>query len=77
MKQRFRLYRRKQGGRYYIHNELTGKQESLHTNDRAKATRLLHAKNEAGELPARLQLVCQKVARNLGNFISGQARTAR
>src|ERR1035438_735017 len=52
MKQQFRLYRRKQGGRYYIHNELTGKQESLHTNDRAKATRLLHAKNEAGELPA-------------------------
>jgi integrase len=52
MKQRFRLYRRKKGGRYCIHNELTGKQESLHTNDRAKATRLLHAKNEAGELPA-------------------------
>jgi hypothetical protein len=52
MKQRFRLYRRKKGGRYYIHNELTGKQESLHTNDRAKARRLLHAKNEAGELPA-------------------------
>src|SRR5277367_3070533 len=52
MKQRFRLYRRKKGGRYYLHNELTGKQESLHTNDRAKATRLLHAKNEAGELPA-------------------------
>ena len=47
MKQRFRLYRRKKGGRYYLHNELTGKQESLHTNDRATATRLLHAKNEA------------------------------
>jgi hypothetical protein len=31
MKQRFWLYRRKKGGRYYIHNELTGKQESLHT----------------------------------------------
>ena len=52
MKQRFRLYRRKQGGRYYIHNELTGKQESLHTNDRAKATRLLHKERGAGELPA-------------------------
>jgi len=52
MKQRFRLYRRKKSERYYIHNELTGKQESLHTSDRAKATRLLHAKNEAGEQPA-------------------------
>jgi hypothetical protein len=52
MRQRFRLYRRKKGGRYYLHNDLTGKQESLHTSDRAKATRLLHANNEAGQQPA-------------------------
>ncbi len=39
MKQRFRLYRRKKGGRYYIHDERTGKQESLNTDDRAKANR--------------------------------------
>ena len=52
MRQQFRLYRRKKGGRYYLHNDLTGKQESLHTSDRAKATRLLHAKNEAGQQPA-------------------------
>ena len=47
MRQRFRLYRRGDSGRYYIHDDLTGKQESLHTSDRATATRLLHAKNEA------------------------------
>ena len=52
MNQKFRLYRRKNGGRYYLHNELTGKQESLHTSDRATATRLLHAKNEAAKQPA-------------------------
>jgi len=52
MRQKFRLYRRKKGGRYYLHNDLTGKQESLHTNDRAKALRLLHAQNEAQEEPA-------------------------
>jgi len=52
MRQQFRLYRRKKGGRYYIHNDLTGKQESLHTSDRAKALRLLHARNEAQEEPA-------------------------
>ena len=36
MRQQFRLYRRKKGGRYYLHNDLTGKQESLQTSDRAK-----------------------------------------
>ena len=43
MKTRFRLYRRHRGGRYYIHDALTGKQESF----RPAAIRLLHAKNEA------------------------------
>jgi hypothetical protein len=38
MKQRFRLYRRGKSERYYIHDDLTGKQESLHTNDRPAAT---------------------------------------
>jgi hypothetical protein len=52
MKQKFRLYRRGKSGRYYIHDEATGRQESLHTTDRAKATRLFHAKNEASEQPA-------------------------
>jgi|GEM_PF-1464073 len=47
MKTRFRLYRRRRGGRYYIHDALTGKQESLQTSDRLAAIRLLHAKNEA------------------------------
>jgi len=52
MKQRFRLYRRKRGGRFYLHDGLTGKQESLTTCDRKEASRLLHAKNEAQDQPA-------------------------
>ena len=52
MKQRFRLYRRKRGGRFYVHDGLTGKQDSLGTSDRAEAVRLLHAKNEAEQQPA-------------------------
>lgn len=51
MKQRFILYRRG-NGKFYAEDTATRKQESLHTNDRAKAIRLLHAKNEATEQPA-------------------------
>jgi len=47
MKQRFRLYRRRRGGRFYIHDSVTGKQESLGTTDRSQAVRLLHSRNEA------------------------------
>jgi hypothetical protein len=52
MRQRYRLYRRKNGGRYYIHDDVTGKQESLGTSDRATAVRLFHSKSEAVQLPA-------------------------
>jgi integrase len=52
MRQRFRLYRRKKGGRYYIQDEVSGKQESLGTTDRATALRLLHSRNEAEQQPA-------------------------
>ena len=52
MRQRFRLYRRKKGGRYYIHDDVTGKQESLGTNDRATAVRVFHSKSEATKQPA-------------------------
>ena len=52
MRQRFRLYRRKKGGRYYIHDDATGKQDSLHTTDRATALRLVHSRNEAEQQPA-------------------------
>ncbi len=52
MKQRYRLYLRKKSGRYYIHDEVTGKQDSLHTSDRATAIRLLHSRNEAEQQPA-------------------------
>ena len=52
MRQRFRLYRRKKGGRYYLHDDVTGKQESLGTCDRSTAIRLFHSKNEATKQPA-------------------------
>src|SRR5712671_3984610 len=52
MKQRFRLYRRKRGGRFYVHDNVTGRQESLKTIDRTEALRVLHAKNEADKQPA-------------------------
>lgn len=52
MRRRFRLYQRKRGGRYYLHDDVTGKQSSLGTNVRATALRLLHARNEAEQQPA-------------------------
>jgi hypothetical protein len=52
MRQRYRLYKRKTGGRYYIHDDVTGKQESLGTNDRATAIRLFHSRQEAEQQPA-------------------------
>jgi hypothetical protein len=52
MRQRYRLYKRKNGGRYYIHDEVTGKQDSLHTSDRATAVRLFHSRQEAEQQPA-------------------------
>jgi integrase len=50
MKQRFRMYRR-QGGVFYVFDRVTGKRESLETDDEAAAKRLLHAKNEAHVQP--------------------------
>jgi len=52
MRKRFRLYKRKNGGRFYIHDEVTGKQDSLHTSDRATAVRLFHSRQEAEQQPA-------------------------
>lgn len=52
MKQRYRLYRRKAGGKFYVHDAQTGKQESLGTSDRTEAQRLLHTRNEAERQPA-------------------------
>ncbi len=51
MKNRFRLYRRKMGGVFYVHDSETGKQESLGTRDRAEATSLLNARNESVRQP--------------------------
>jgi hypothetical protein len=66
MRQRFRLYRRKKGGRYYIHDDVTGKQESLQTSNRPSAIRLLHAKNKAVLQPA-MNLQIAQVYLQLGD----------
>lgn len=47
MKSRFILYRRKLGGMFYVEDTTTRKQESLGTKNRAEATTLLNARNEA------------------------------
>lgn len=52
MRARYRLYFREKTGRYYIHDDATGKQESLHTKDKATAERLFHARNEAEKQPS-------------------------
>jgi integrase len=51
MKHRFILYRRKLGGMFYLEDTETRKQESLGTRDRAEATSLLNARNEAVRQP--------------------------
>jgi integrase len=51
MKHRFILYRRKAGGMFYLEDTETRKQESLGTRDRAEATSLLNARNEAVRQP--------------------------
>ena len=51
MKQRYRLFLRSNGGNFYLQDNLTGKQESLRTTDRAMAESLLHARNEAVRQP--------------------------
>lgn len=46
------MFRRGNGGRYYLHDNVTDKQLSLGTADRAIAKRLQHARNEAEKQPA-------------------------
>jgi len=52
MRQRYRLYHRKNGGRYYLHYDVTGEQVSLGTSDRATAVRRFHSTREAVQQPA-------------------------
>ena len=52
MRKLYRLYFREKTGRYYIHNDVTGKQESLHTKDKPTADRLFHSRIEAEKQPA-------------------------
>ena len=51
MKRRFILYRRKRGGMFYVEDTETHKQESTGTRNRAEATALLNARNEAVRQP--------------------------
>lgn len=51
MKRRYILYRRKQGGIFYLEDTETRKQESLGTRDRAEATVVLNARNESVRQP--------------------------
>jgi integrase len=51
MKPRFKLYRRKLGGMFYVQDNQTKKQESLNTKDRNEAVTLLHAHNESARQP--------------------------
>src|SRR5678815_4428541 len=51
MKHRFILYRRKLGGKFYLEDTETRKQESLGTRDRAEATSVLNARNESVRQP--------------------------
>ncbi len=58
MKHRYRMFRR--AGVFYVHNNETGKQESLRTKDEAEAEQLLHAKNHSSSSP-HLNLAMAKV----------------
>jgi len=58
MKPRYRLYRR-QRGVFYVFDRLTGKRDSLETDDPHTAARLLHARNEAQQQP----IVNRQIAR--------------
>lgn len=52
MKNRYRLYRRNKRGNYYLHDEVTGKQQSTRTKDKAEAQALCVARNQAVAQPA-------------------------
>jgi integrase len=53
MKKRFRLIRRNiRGGNFYLVDTLTGKRESLKSDNASDAERILHARNEAQHQPA-------------------------
>ena len=61
MKLKFRMYRR--GRIYYVEDNEAGQQESLKTSDKAAATRLWNAKNEASILAnSNLQVACAYMA---------------
>ncbi|MGH7940376.1 MAG: hypothetical protein ACREE6_16770 [Limisphaerales bacterium] len=65
MRQRCRLYKRKKGGRYYIHDDATGKQDSLHTSDRAPGAPADRRRRHAG---VNYFSVCRLIQRSGSRF---------
>ena len=75
MKQRFRMFRR--GNYFWSHDGQTGKQETLHTKDKAAGRRLLHAKNEAHQQPVfNLQIARTYLAASDPQIVKRTWRTA-
>ena len=73
MRKRFRLYKRKKGGRYYIHDEATGKQiiELLFRGHRERGTTLVLVTHDTA-LAAR----CGRVVRLRSGRIEAEAEKA-
>jgi len=70
MKQRYRLFRRG-WGTYYCEDTQTGNQESLHTQKKLCAIRLVNAKNEAEHQPLiNLQLARAYLSASDATFLS-------
>ena len=56
MKDRFRIiHYGLRGGNYYLHDNETGKRESLHTTNPRRANELMVASNETARDPQRLR----------------------
>jgi hypothetical protein len=65
MKMVFRLYRR--GRKYYCEHNETGQQESLRKCDKAAATRLLNARNEATQMTEATRSLVTAMTRSGGH----------
>jgi hypothetical protein len=86
---RYRLFQKhSRGGNYYLHDNQTGLQQSLHRNDKTTARRLLNAHNEAACLLAIHRQIAhaylritdpkmaQRIWQNLMAFVADQKRGA-
>ncbi|MCO5051304.1 MAG: hypothetical protein M9920_03275 [Verrucomicrobiae bacterium] len=74
MKRRFVLYRRKRGGRFYVEDTETRKQESTGTRNRAEATALLNARNEPLNVVPCAPMIVKQHAERRGRVIAAPLR---